>query len=136
MKKLAGPFADMGATLLSNHNKIIAKIEADSKSKYGFVQKAGVNIPWLTGAMMLMIRLNILKNKWVRWQIFRPRKIELCKEIVTIPLACEELRFQARAIAPKIWKLSVSLSVHLRAFCGKVTSKKFLIASVKSLKCG
>ena len=51
-----------------------------------------------------------------------------------IPIAVEELRFEASSYAPMIRKLSVNRSVQARAFLGKMTSKKWWMASVKSLK--
>lgn len=69
-----------------------------------------------------------LAEKW-------PMKSEALTE--SIPIACEELGFQAASSGELMRrKLSVSLSVHLAAFSGKVLSKNSRIFSVNALKFG
>lgn len=48
MKKVTGPYAGMMAELLANYSKYIEQLKTDSKSKYGFFEKEGFNIPHMS----------------------------------------------------------------------------------------
>jgi len=65
MKESTGPFMGMAADILSNHSKICEQWKSASQSYYGFKQKHGLNIPFLS-PKRLAEQTGISEKTWER----------------------------------------------------------------------